>query len=139
MEGNSNPISPVVHVLVSEPFFWDKVESTLTALGWAAFLPDWEGDVLAQLLARDSLAVVVDLENDQVNAIEVLRAYLGSGKLDGSAVLAFASHEKQDLLDKARELGALAIVRSTFAASLVKVLQELCDPDPGNGGQAEAS
>jgi len=139
LEGNSSPASPVVYVLISEPFFWDKVESTLSALGRLAFQPDWEGDVLAQLQARDSLAIVIDLENDQVNAIELLRAYLGSGKLECSAVLAFASHEKQELLDEARELGALAIARSTFAASLVKILQELCDATPGNGGQAEAS
>ncbi len=139
MEGQTNPAAPVVHVLVSEPFFWDKVETTLTALGKLALAPDWDGDVLAQLQARQPVAMVVDLENDLIDAIFLLKAYKADGCRRDLPILAFASHERDDLLAAATKLGAMAIARSTFASSLVRMLQNLCATDPENGGQAEAS
>ncbi|MBC8405909.1 MAG: hypothetical protein H8E15_11820 [Planctomycetes bacterium] len=115
------------------------METTLTALGKLALAPDWDGDVLAQLQARQPVAMVVDLENDLIDAIFLLKAYKADGCRRDLPILAFASHERDDLLAAATKLGAMAIARSTFASSLVRMLQNLCATDPENGGQAEAS
>ncbi len=139
MEGQSSPEAPVVHVLISEPFFWDKVETTLSALGKLALAPDWEGDVLEQLRAAEPIAMVVDLENEQIEAIEILKSYRANGANAELPILAYASHEREDLLEAATELGAQSVARSTFASSLVRILQNLCATDSDNGGQAEAS
>ena len=139
LEGQSNPTAPVVHVLISEPFFWDKVETTLSALGRVALVPEWEGDILQQLLAQDPIAMVVDLENEHLDAVGMLKKYLESGAPADLPVLAFASHEREDLLTTATELGATSVARSTFASSLVRILQNLCATESDNGGQVEAS
>ena len=139
MEGQSSPEAPVVHVLIAEPFFWDKVETTLSALGKLALAPDWEGDVLEQLRAAEPIAMVVDLENEQIEAIEILKSYRANGANAELPILAYASHEREDLLEAATELGAQSVARSTFASSLVRILQNLCATDSDNGGQAEAS
>lgn len=138
LEAQTNPEAPVVHVLISEPFFWDKVETTLSALGKLAIAPDWEGDVLAQLQSKEPVAMVIDLENERVDSVALLKNYRENGAAAELPILAFASHEREDLLTAATDLGATSVARSTFASSLVRILQNLCATDPDNGGQAEA-
>lgn len=131
---------PIVHVLVEEDFFWEKVDSTLRALAKEPFTPDWQGDVLKQLQAAEATAAVVDLENEAIQALEVVRLLRESG--EGSIpVLAYASYDREDLLREAEELGALTVARSTFASSLVRLLQELTadDEDAAPAGDEEAA
>jgi hypothetical protein len=139
LEDNTNPPPPVVHVLVAEPFFWGKVESTLRALEKVPVSPDWEGDIEAQLKAQRAIAAVVDLENEEVQAKELLRFLLAQPENQGLSVLAYASYDREDLLNAAAELGATAVARSTFASSLVRLLQELCEIDDDGEGQASPS
>lgn len=132
---------PIVHVLVEEDFFWEKVDSTLRALAKEPFTPDWQGDVLGQLHAADATAAVVDLENEAIQALEVVRMLRESGE-GGLPVLAYASYDREDLLREAEELGAMTVARSTFASSLVRLLQELTaadDEDAAPAGDDEAA
>ena len=95
--------------------------------------------MLEQLRAAEPIAMVVDLENEQIEAIEILKSYRANGANAELPILAYASHEREDLLEAATELGAQSVARSTFASSLVRILQNLCATDSDNGGQAEAS
>ena len=95
--------------------------------------------MLQQLLAKEPIAMVVDLENEHLDAVDMLKKYLESGAPAELPILAFASHEREDLLTAATELGATSVARSTFASSLVRILQNLCASDSDNGSQAEAS
>ena len=111
----------------------------MSALGKIAMAPDWEGDVLAHLQAHESIAMVVDLENEHLDMVELLKKFRENGAHAELPILAFASHEREDLLTAATDLGATSVARSTFASSLVRILQNLCATDPDNDGQAEAS
>lgn len=132
---------PIVHVLVEEDFFWEKVDSTLRALAKDPFTPDWQGDVLGQLRATDATAAVIDLENEAIQSIGLVRA-LREGEEGGLPVLAYASYDREDLLREAEELGAMTVARSTFASSLVRLLQELTADDedaaPSGGEEADS-
>jgi len=128
---------PIVHILVEEDFFWEKVDSTLRALAKEPFTPNWQGDVLEQLASVDATAAVVDLENEAIQALDIVQTLLEQGE-GGIPVLAYASYDREDLLRAAEELGAMTVARSTFASSLVRLLQELTaedeDEQPAAGG-----
>lgn len=132
---------PIVHVLVEEDFFWEKVDSTLRALAMDPFTPDWQGDVLGQLRSAEAVAAVIDLENAAIHSIELVQM-LREGEDGGLPVLAYASYDREDLLREAEELGAMTVARSTFASSLVRLLQELTaedeDAPPAGGEEAES-
>lgn len=142
MDEQENEPLPIVHVLVEEDFFWEKVDSTLRALAKSPFTPDWQGDVAAQLRAVHGTAAVIDLENEAVQPLEIVQELRASkGKQVALPVLAYASYDREDLLRKAEALGARTVARSTFASSLVRLLQELTaeDEDAGSGEAEPAS
>ena len=79
----------------------------------------------------------MDLENEAIQALDIVQTLLEQGE-GGIPVLAYASYDREDLLRAAEELGAMTVARSTFASSLVRLLQELTaedeDEQPAAGG-----
>jgi len=141
LELSENPLPAAVYVLVAEDFFWEKVDSTLRALAKRPVTPDWgKGEILEQLLQEVGTAAVIDLENESTQGIEVVRAL--REPTDGREpipVLAYASYDREDLLRAAEQMGAVTVARSTFASSLVRLLQELTVSEDEENGRAEAS
>jgi len=122
----------LVHVLISEPFFWDKVKGTLLALGREPRQPDWERPVLEQLLAEPGAGLVVDLECERIAALTLLQRLRRDPASRGLPILAYCSHLRRDLIHGARRMGLEVVPRSTFAANLVRLLQDL-GPSDGPG------
>lgn len=138
MDEQENEPLPIVHVLVEEDFFWEKVDSTLRALAKDPVTPDWQGDVSAHLRAVNGTAAVIDLENEAIQPLDIVRALRSEkGSQVALPVLAYASYDREDLLREAEALGARTVARSTFASSLVRLLQELTAEDE-DAGQAES-
>lgn len=138
MDEQENEPLPIVHVLVEEDFFWEKVDSTLRALAKDPFTPDWQGDVAAQLRAVNGTAAVIDLENEAVQPLDIVRGLRDEkGGHAALPVLAYASYDREDLLREAEAMGARTVARSTFASSLVRLLQELTAEDE-DAGPAES-
>lgn len=142
MDSSESPPKPPVVVLVAEDFFWEKVDSTLRALAKEPVTPDWQGDVSAQVAQVDATAAVVDLENEEIQAIALVKQLRSTeGDAEPLPVLAYASYDREDLLRQAEALGARTVARSTFASSLVRLLQELTadeDSEPENGTDASS-
>ena len=129
MSQEIDPVSyPIVHVLVSDPFFWEKVEGTLRALEKRPLSPDWERDVFEQVVVDPGVGMVLDLEDDRFDALGLLRKLHAHDSTQGVPVLAYCSHLRHDLIQAARELGAEVVPRSTFAANLVRLLMDLAGP-----------
>lgn len=124
---NETESLPIVLVLVEENFFWEKVESTLRALAKEPFTPDWSGEVAAQVMGMNAQAALVDLENEAIQPLELVRDLRAEDRGDREPlpVLAYASYDREDLLQQAEALGARTVARSTFASSLVRLLQEV--------------
>lgn len=119
---------PVVHVLVSDAFFWDKVEGTLRALEKNPRSPEWEEDVFGQVAHEPGVGIVVDLEDEKFEALAVLQQVRDDPRTQGLPILAYCSHLRLDLIDAAEGLGAQVVPRSTFAANLVRLLMDLAGP-----------
>lgn len=117
------PGLPLVHVLVSEDFFWERIVGTLRALRKEPFTPNWEEDVFEQIAARPALGMVLDLEDGAVNGLSVLRKVLKDKRTRGWTLVVYCSHEAKELQAAATALGLMVVPRSTFAGNLVKILQ----------------
>ena len=122
-EPESSRLEAVV-VLVTEDFFCDRICATLSALGREAVrLPPGE-DLLERVLEVECLGVVVDLEDQNFDAPELLKGLRGSSRTDSWTFLSFCSHDDEERMAKAAALGLSVTPRSTFALNLVRKLQE---------------
>jgi len=130
---------PAVLVLISEDFFWEKVEGTLRALARRPVRPE-PGSSAARL--RESLAemrpvaLVADLEDEDLPVLEILAVLREEEAGGGLPVLGYCSHQRRDLQQAAEGLGAQVVPRSTFAANLVRLLMELTGGPPVAPGGA---
>ena len=113
----------MVHVLVSEDFFWERIVGTLRALRKEPATPAFDGDVFEQVAGRPALGMVLDLEDGAFNALAVLRKLLKDRRTRGWTLVVYCSHEAKELQAAATALGVLVVPRSTFAGNLVKILQ----------------
>lgn len=117
-----------VHVLVSEDFFLEKVVGAVRALERHPLVPDWAGSVPAQVAGHPAAEMVVDLEVEEVDVLGLLRGLRADARTRDMRVLGYCSHNLKDLITSAQALGVRVYVRSTFAANLVRLLQDLFRP-----------
>ncbi|MDP6849773.1 MAG: hypothetical protein QGH51_01705 [Planctomycetota bacterium] len=132
-----SPSTPVFHLLLSEKFFLGKIEPAIQALGWEARTPNWDGDLLEQLSVAGSMGVILDLEREGSDNLLLAKDLMENKPTADLPILAYGSHEKVELLEAARALGLTVVIRSEFAANLVRVLMELVgmsgQQEPGDG------
>jgi hypothetical protein len=114
---------PLVYVLVSEDFFWERIVGTLRALRKDPVTPQWEGDIFEQIASMPALGMVLDLEDGAFNGLSILRKVLKDKRTRGWTLVVYCSHEAKELQAAATALGLMVVPRSTFAGNLVKILQ----------------
>ncbi len=114
-----------VHLLIHEDFFLDKVDAAVRALEKEPVVPVWEEDVLEQVLRLPEVEMVLDLECEALEVVPLLERLRADERGAGMAVLGYCSHSSKDLIEKAQALGVDVVARSTFAANLVRLLQQL--------------
>ncbi|RMH02782.1 MAG: hypothetical protein D6702_07735 [Planctomycetota bacterium] len=124
---------PRVHVLIHEDFFQEKVVGAVRALGREPRVPAWDADLLEQVAADPEAAMVLDLELETTPVLPFLAALRQDPATEGMAILGYCSHNLRDLIAAAQDLGVQVSTRSTFAANLVRLLQDLFRP-PGESG-----
>jgi hypothetical protein len=119
-------LGPAVVVLVSEDFFRDRICTTLNAVGHDAVVLAVGEDIVdfqERILQATSLGLVIDLEEEDFDALAVLPALLADDRSNSWTFMAFCSHEKEELIAGAAALGVEVVPRSTFASNLVRLLQ----------------
>lgn len=125
-------LGPPVVVLVSEDFFRNRICTTLNAVGHDAVVLD-VGDDLADFLERvlqaTTLGLVIDLEEGDFDALAVLSGLLADERTEAWSLMAFCSHEQEELIAGASALGVEVVPRSTFASNLVRLLQGFSTPE----------
>lgn len=117
---------PVVHVLVSEAFFRNRIVDTLNALVLNPVVADLETDaaVLAEAVASvPAQGMVLDLEEEQGDVLTLLGLLRDDPRTADWQWLCYCSHESEELVAEAARRGLEAVPRSTFASSLVRMLQ----------------
>ena len=124
------PCFPVVHVLISEDFFQERVAGVLRALRKAPTTPAWEGDVFERIAAQPALGAVVDLELGEIEVLNLLRRMRSDPRTRDRILVCYCSLEARAAQASAIELGLPVVPRSTLAANLVKILQAFGPPEP---------
>ena len=116
---------PVVQVLISEEFFWNKVKVALMALERQPIRLDLGENTQADILSCPGVALGVDLEDERLDMLPLLAQLRNQEDMAEMPILGYCSHDQSDILRAAESLGVKVVLRSSFAASLVKILHEL--------------
>ena len=132
-ESEETPVErPVVHVLVSEVFFRNRIVDTLHALVLAPQVLDPELDddeVVESVAGTPARGLVVDLELEGREVTPILERLRKDPRTADWGWICYCSHEQEELVADAARLGLEAVPRSTFASSLVRLLQGFSAPD----------
>lgn len=122
---------PVVHVLISEDFFQERVVGVLRALRKAPVTPPLDdGRIFEQMAAEPALGAVVDLELGDVEVMTLLRRLRSDARTRDRTLVCYCSLEARGIQAAAIALGLAVVPRSTLAANLVKILQAFGPPEP---------
>ena len=118
---------------VSDVFFYTKIRDALRPQGFSLERIRKQEEVIPKASTLQPLAVILNMNDDNLNATQALQALKGDNRLKHLPVLAFANHEEVDTWRKAKELGINKIVsRNEFSARTLALLEEVTR-------QAEAS
>ncbi len=118
---------------MSDVFFYTKIRDALRPQGFSLERIRKQEEVIPKASTLQPLAVILNMNDDNLNATQALQALKGDNRLKHLPVLAFANHEEVDTWRQAKELGINKIVsRNEFSARTLALLEEVTR-------QAEAS
>lgn len=123
---------PTVHVLVAEAFFRNRIVDTLTALVLAPAVADMEAEVeelFETVASAPAQGAVVDLENESQDTVALVARLKADPRTSEWHWLCYCAPENEELVAAAARQGLEAVPRSTFASSLVRLLQAFEPPD----------
>ena len=118
----------MVHLLVSEEFFSDKVGGAVRACGQEPVPPEW-GEVKAVFDAivavKGAVGVVADLEDVSIDMIPLLARLKKSAKTKKLPMLGFCGDVEGEAAQAAEKLGVRVVARSALARDLVQIVMDL--------------
>ena len=116
----------VVLVVVSDVFFYTKIRDALLPLGYVLERARTQKDVRMKATALGPTAVILNMNDDKLDAFLALEQLKADRQLSVLPVLAFANHEEVDTWRRAKELGVTKIVsRNEFSSRTRDLVQEL--------------
>ena len=114
-----------VLVAVTDIFFYTKIRDALRGsyhLDRARFQPD----ILEKTSLTVPSAVILNMNDDVINAFQVLEVFKGDERLKAVPVLAFANHEEVDTWNRAKTMGVTKIVsRNEFSSKTGELVEEI--------------
>jgi len=124
--------SKTVLVVVNDIFFYTKIRDALLPLGYVLERARTQEDVGAKATALGPAAVILNMNDDKLDALLALAQLKANPQLSVLPVLAFANHEEVDTWRRARELGVTKIVsRNEFSSNTRNLIQEVLIGKPG--------
>ncbi|TAL12961.1 MAG: response regulator [Nitrospirae bacterium] len=132
-------------VAVSDVFFYTKVRDALKPQGYQLEKARTQDEVSEKAGALRPAAVILNINDETLDAFKALAALKGDDRSKTIPVLAFANHEEVDNWRRAQQLGVTKIVsRNEFSSRTLQLVQEvvgvggapLAGPPPTTMGQA---
>lgn len=115
-----------VLVAVTDIFFYTKVRDALKPQGYRLERARSQADIAEKASAVTPTAVIVNMNDDQLNAVQALEMLKADATLKTVPILAFANHEEVDTWNRAKALGVTKIVsRNEFSARVSELLEEI--------------
>ncbi len=113
---------------VSDIFFYTKIRDAFLPHGYSLQRVKKQEDWENKLSTLQPHAVILNMNDEKLEASESLRFLKGSDQFKHIPVLAFANHEEVETWKQAKELGINKIVsRNEFSARTLALLEELTE------------
>ncbi len=111
-------------VAVTDIFFYTKVRDALLPSGYKLERARSQTDVAEKALLAGPSAVILNMNDETLNAFQALETLKSDARLKAIPVLAFANHEEVDTWNRAKALGVTKIVSRNEFSSHTKDLLE---------------
>ena len=113
-------------VAVSDIFFYTKIRDAFLPSGYKLErlrnTEDWQEKVLQS----QPIGMIVNMNDDRLNAPDILKALKASPQTQSLPILAFANHEEVGSWKLAKDLGIQKVVsRNEFSARTLALFEEL--------------
>ncbi len=116
-------MSRTVVAVVDDMFFASKIRATAEALAVEIAFPRNRELLLAKVAEEKPDLIVVDLHNQKVDALELVRQLKSMEDFEGVPLLGFFSHVQTELRQAALEAGYDQVIpRSVFSRDLAQIL-----------------
>ena len=112
-----------VAVLVGEDFFRKRTFDAISALAIKPMAFELSDTLLDELVAAQPIGIVVDLEDENFSGLSVLAAIRATPELVDVPYIAYCAFDREDIIVSAEALGVNHVMRSVYAADLVKLIQ----------------
>jgi len=113
-------------VAINDLFFYTKIRDVLRAGGYTLERARTTEDVLQKASGLTPAAVVMNMNDEQIDAFRLLQDLRGHARSCTVPVLAFANHEETETWRRARELGVTKIVsRNEFSSRTRELIEEI--------------
>jgi PleD family two-component response regulator len=113
-------------VAVTDIFFYTKVRDALLTKGYQIERARTQQDIAEKVSATIPSAFILNMNDDRLDAFQILETLKADARLKTIPILAFANHEEVDTFNRARALGVTKIVsRNEFSARTRELIEEL--------------
>lgn len=113
-----------VLVAVSDVFFYTKIRDALLSQDYRLERARSQEEILTKVGSLSPKAVILNMNDEKVDAFQVLERLRQDHRSATLPILAFANHEEVDTWRRARELGITKIVSRNEFSSRTRALVE---------------
>jgi PleD family two-component response regulator len=111
---------------VNDIFFYAKLRDAVRSSGYLLERVKTQADMTARATALHPAGLILNMNDEGLDAFQVLAALKADQQLKSIPILAFANHEEVETWRRAKELGVTKIVsRNEFSARTKDLVQEL--------------
>lgn len=126
-------------VAVSDVFFYTKLRDALKPQGYLLEKARTQDEVSEKAGALRPAAVILNINDETLDAFKALEALKSDDRLKTIPVLAFANHEEVDNWKRAQQLGVTKIVsRNEFSSRTLELVREVVGAGGASAGPPPA-
>lgn len=118
-----------VLVAVTDIFFYTKVRDALLPNGYRLERARSQDDIALKASATHPAAVILNMNDETLNAFQALETLRADPQLQGLPILAFANHEEVETWNRAKSMGVTKIVsRNEFSMRTKDLVEGIMSP-----------
>ena len=115
-----------VLVAVTDIFFYTKVRDALLSTGYKLERARSQEDIAEKASAVHPSAVILNMNDDTLNAFQALETLKSDPNLKTIPILAFANHEEVETWNRTKSMGVTKIVsRNEFSSRTKDLVEEV--------------
>ena len=120
------PDTKTILVAVSDIFFYTKIRDAFLPQGYKLERLRTGDDWQTKALASQPMGIIINMNDDRLNASEIVKSLRTLPQTHSLPILAFAKHEEVQTWKLAKDLGIQKIVsRNDFSARTLALFEEI--------------